>query len=55
MAITNSELEFIFIWILFGAFASLIINSLTSAVSPQTSLVVGLTGVLAIAAIFRLK
>jgi hypothetical protein len=53
--ITNQEQEFIVIWILFGAFASLIINAIISSISPANSLVVGIAGVLVLAWVFKLK
>jgi hypothetical protein len=55
MAITDGEREFLLVWILLGAFASLIINSLISAISPENSLIIGIAGVLALAWMFRLR
>jgi len=55
MTITTGEQEFLVVWILMGAFCSLIINSLISSISPGNSLVIGIAGVLVLAWIFKLK
>ena len=55
MAITKSEQEFLFTWILMGAFFSLIIDKLVSAISPENALEIGIGGVLVLAYIFKIK
>lgn len=56
MAITSLEVSYIILLIMFGAFASLIIDSITS-IFKNTSypLVIGIGGVLLVAYIFKLK
>ncbi len=51
MAITSQELEYIFIIILIGGFATLIINALFNT----SNLIVGVIGLLVVAYLFKLK
>jgi hypothetical protein len=55
MAITKSEQEFLFTWLLMGAFFSLIIDKLVAAISPENALEIGIGGVILVAYIFKIR